>query len=447
MSTKKRERDSDDEIIDERMVTPVTYEGILETANAHIASIKNWMQYNDGSMRIEGDVKLYEAPDRSKDPPLLKEEGTFEVFDESVIIFTHRDGRKTELHATGVINEGAYGRTWRFTKKGIPYEEYAVKIMDRRTQPMDWDDWETEVQALLMLEELREKKIDCGEVSARLVGVSRSLRRQAVYVIMPNLDGTLEDFKLSGQFDNVFCKQLAINMQKTEKQARIHGAALIVEKIRKQVYCLMVHSGGILIFTDLKHQNVMYRLTNSDDPNDPLDIHLIDLGSMLPDEDREYTFTFPCVEGGAYGEFKNATTAMQCVCYAIGILFCFLVLGRDAIALLSHGIDPQTRKDAQIHSHNKLLKEVSAHPEYSHLANLMNPKPERRLPLSKPFIFDNNTCSTIRLQPSWHDQLPYWLRESQLDEMVPKLSMSNNRSRNESRANKLYNRRKGGWGH
>ncbi len=115
---------------------------------------------------------------------------------------------------------------------------------------------------------LSENKTWCQEIRMRDCSLGGS-PRQFLY-IMPKMDGSLRDF---------------VRNQVVEDVVRW------VEAVRQQVVCLLDVTNNIP-YMDLKPANVLYR-RNRADRKKAADVHIGDLGSLVPDTNRTVAATFP----------------------------------------------------------------------------------------------------------------------------------------------------------
>lgn len=131
-------------------------------------------------------------------------------------------------------------------------------------------------------------------------------------VIMKKMDSTLHEWLGSKQY------------RRTSDPMHLKCVDFIMGSIEDQMNCILKVNPK-LVYADLKPNNVGIMLDKTS--NSIERVHLIDLGSAMPNAKRQYTATFTCVphkKGVGLVPLENEDIRLRCVYFQLYIMILFL---------------------------------------------------------------------------------------------------------------------------
>ena len=203
------------------------------------------------------------------------------------------------------IAEGSFGKIYK-----LYCEEFNVVLalkVERESQDDKIEPLEKDISEFLI-------ENSCNLLKVKYIGKKKMEESEINLYLMELANGDLNHLKI---FYKKHCIQK--NLYETLKFYRD-----VAEEIRNQIVCLLKKSSYKYVYTDIKLENILYRCIQEKNKN-KIRIFLGDLGSAVPDEDNEYTATYPPWEyrnnkTQGFLNFKNSKQKENTLSWMIGII-------------------------------------------------------------------------------------------------------------------------------
>ncbi len=308
-------------------------------------------------------IAKLKARTQNVDP--LVDQGTFvAVNDQKIpfISFDRWDGRSVMLTPERILGEGTYGTVVQYNM--TDGKSYAVKIENRwgLKENDKGEDERVQVPTELGVTEFL-RNVECGQMSARVIGTTPNY----AYSLLELMDGNL-----TGNALQTYARTYRLKPD----MAAIH----IVEEVRKQVVCLLNKSENRYVYTDMKVENVMFRVTPGQ-----VEIKVGDFGSMDMDPEGQYVMTIPCLPSGEpYQKLETLQEKQQCLAFQLGMLLARLLVRENDVLEFYFFEDIEERRSKIDSLRSKLRNALPSW--FGHLADLIHSEPYVRPDITRPFL-------------------------------------------------------------